>query len=140
MSDEQDIQDMIDHKQGLAIADLLGLKLKPNGRYDTNVEYGDKSPIGLALTVKRVLAEAEEAEQPIEFVKTVTKEDLCEDWFCYDPKDIPDTLGGLVYQRGETQGVIQIQADGSYYVICCNEDICTKNLLEAVTFLGEKWL
>ena len=43
---------------GNAYIDLVGLKLKPNGRVDTS--WGDKTPQGLALTVMRITDETRE--------------------------------------------------------------------------------
>ena len=40
-------------ERGQAIADLLGLKFKKNARVDTLI--GDKTRIGLALTIERLL-------------------------------------------------------------------------------------
>ncbi len=40
---------------GLKIMELLFLKLDSQGRVDTN--GGDKTPLGLALTVKRIFEE-----------------------------------------------------------------------------------
>ena len=41
---------------GLEVIELLGLKVKENGRVDTS--GGDKTPVGLALTLKRIFDEA----------------------------------------------------------------------------------
>jgi hypothetical protein len=41
--------------RGLLLAEVLGLKQKPNGRYDTT--WGDKTPLGLYLTVQRIIEE-----------------------------------------------------------------------------------
>ena len=40
-------------KMGLEIIELLGLKVKANGRVDT--AWGDKSPLGLVLTLKGIM-------------------------------------------------------------------------------------
>jgi hypothetical protein len=40
---------------GDKLIDILGLKVKRNGRVDTN--WGDKTPEGLARTVQRILEE-----------------------------------------------------------------------------------
>lgn len=45
---------------GNEIIKLLSLKLKENGRVDTNIEFGDKTPLGLGKTVIRLLEEAKE--------------------------------------------------------------------------------
>jgi hypothetical protein len=42
-------------KIGAALIDLLGLKVKKNGRVDTS--WGDKTPLGLYLTIQRVMGE-----------------------------------------------------------------------------------
>ena len=44
----------VDEEQatGEEIAKELGLKLKKNGRY--NMAHGDKTPIGLCRTIKRI--------------------------------------------------------------------------------------
>jgi hypothetical protein len=41
--------------KGMRLIEVLGLKLKRNGRVDTS--WGDKTPYGLALTVKRIVEE-----------------------------------------------------------------------------------
>lgn len=41
-------------EQGKQIIKLLGLRVKQNGRVDT--EWGDKTPLGLALTLLRILS------------------------------------------------------------------------------------
>ncbi len=46
------------HRRGQAIAELLGLELKKNGRYDTT--WGDKTPLGLYLTVRRFVEDEHE--------------------------------------------------------------------------------
>jgi len=38
---------------GESLINMLNLKVKKNGRVDTS--WGDKTPLGLALSVKRVL-------------------------------------------------------------------------------------
>jgi len=38
---------------GEKLIEVLNLKVKKNGRVDT--EWGDKTPLGLALTVERIL-------------------------------------------------------------------------------------
>jgi len=43
------------HKGGKALANLLHLKKNKNGRYDTS--WGDKTELGLYLTIKRVVEE-----------------------------------------------------------------------------------
>lgn len=45
-------QAIIYHNMGLELIQLLGLKVKKNGRVDTS--WGDKSPEGLARTVERI--------------------------------------------------------------------------------------
>ena len=40
-------------KTGKRLIEILGLKVKANGRVDTT--WGDKTPLGLALTVERIL-------------------------------------------------------------------------------------
>lgn len=45
---------------GNRLITLLDLRVKDNGRVDTNI--GDKTPVGLARTVKRLLEEAEKGE------------------------------------------------------------------------------
>ena len=42
-----------DHNIGVNLVALLNLKLKPNGRVDT--AWGDKTPVGLARTVRRIM-------------------------------------------------------------------------------------
>ncbi len=47
---------MTDHQAmdiGQAIIELLGLTVKPNGRVDT--QWGDKTPLGLYLTLRRFM-------------------------------------------------------------------------------------
>lgn len=41
------------HERGLYLARLLGIKRKANGRYDT--AWGDKTAVGLFLTLRRVI-------------------------------------------------------------------------------------
>ena len=43
--------------KGMELIDLLGLKVKPNGRVDT--EGGDKTPLGLFLTVESFMEKAQ---------------------------------------------------------------------------------
>ena len=43
-------------KRGLDIIRLLGLKLKRNGR--VNTQWGDKTPLGLYLTLDRIINNA----------------------------------------------------------------------------------
>lgn len=45
---------------GNKLIELLDLRVKDNGRVDTS--GGDKTPVGLARTVKRLIAEAEKGE------------------------------------------------------------------------------
>jgi len=52
------VSDMQQDK-GLELIDLLGLKVKANGRVNTS--WGDKSDMGLYLTVKRFIEESEAA-------------------------------------------------------------------------------
>lgn len=57
---EQDLcreldEDNEDTSIGLSLIAILQLKVKPNGRVDT--KWGDKTPMGLARTVKRILEE-----------------------------------------------------------------------------------
>jgi len=40
-------------EKGKKLAELLDLKIKENGRYDTT--WGDKTPLGLFLTVQRII-------------------------------------------------------------------------------------
>jgi hypothetical protein len=49
-------QEKKDITVGEKLIAVLGLKVKSNGRVDT--AWGDKTPLGLALTVKRILEEA----------------------------------------------------------------------------------
>ena len=42
-----------DHSIGVNLIALLDLKLKTNGRVDT--AWGDKTPVGLARTVRRIM-------------------------------------------------------------------------------------
>ena len=42
---------------GLQLIEVLQLKIKPNGRVDTR--WGDKTPLGLALTVRRLIEETD---------------------------------------------------------------------------------
>jgi hypothetical protein len=48
-----DTEDDVATKVGKNIIELLNLKVKKNGRVDT--AWGDKTPAGLARTVKRAL-------------------------------------------------------------------------------------
>lgn len=41
---------------GLKLIEVLGLKVKKNGRVDTS--WGDKTPVGLALTVESIVEES----------------------------------------------------------------------------------
>lgn len=45
---------------GQRLIKLLDLRVKENGRVDTDI--GDKTPVGLARTVKRLIEEAEKGE------------------------------------------------------------------------------
>lgn len=45
---------------GRDIINLLGLHYNADGKYDTS--WGDKHPMGLYLTIKRVIEEGEERE------------------------------------------------------------------------------
>jgi len=51
---------------GLRIIELLGLKQKGNGRVDTS--GGDKSPVGLARTLRRELDRAEPGSDCFDFI------------------------------------------------------------------------
>lgn len=46
-------EDRKDHMIGVNLIALLDLKLKRNGRVDT--AWGDKTPVGLARTVRRIM-------------------------------------------------------------------------------------
>jgi hypothetical protein len=46
----------IDSEIGMSIATCLSLTQKPNGRFDTL--WGDKTPAGLARTIKRIIEES----------------------------------------------------------------------------------
>ena len=53
---------MTEKQIGLGIIQLLGLKRKANGRVDT--EWGDKTPIGLVRTLKRVIEDKRSSPRP----------------------------------------------------------------------------
>ncbi len=42
---------------GLLLIKILHLKVKRNGRVDT--QWGDKTPLGLSLTIRRLIEEAD---------------------------------------------------------------------------------
>lgn len=48
------------HKLGEKLIEVLGLRMKSNGRVNTT--WGDKTPLGLYLTVQRVIDEAKESK------------------------------------------------------------------------------
>ena len=50
---DTDSQDMVSEIIGKNIAELLNLKLKSNGRYNT--EWGDKTAIGLYYCIQRII-------------------------------------------------------------------------------------
>lgn len=45
------------HAAGEELIRVLGLRVKLNGRVDLKEHYGDKTPMGLARTVERILIE-----------------------------------------------------------------------------------
>jgi hypothetical protein len=51
--EERATKDSEDHNIGVNLIALLGLKLKSNGRVDT--KWGDKTPKGLARTVRSIM-------------------------------------------------------------------------------------
>ena len=54
----KELQNHVDnsgHELGLKLIEILQLKVKSNGRVETT--WGDKTPPGLALTVKRIMSE-----------------------------------------------------------------------------------
>lgn len=50
-------QDVNNIELGLRIVDLLGIRVNKNGRINTS--WGDKTHLGLALTIKRVIEDHE---------------------------------------------------------------------------------
>ncbi len=60
-------------KLGNQLIELLSLKVKSNGRVDTS--EGDKTPIGLALTIMRKVDESDYKTQTLEDIaKNMKKE------------------------------------------------------------------
>jgi hypothetical protein len=51
------ITDTERERRGRMLAAVLQLRMKPNGRYDTT--WGDKTPVGLFVTVERILTVGE---------------------------------------------------------------------------------
>ena len=49
----KDLDSRRDHLIGVNLIGLLDLKIKRNGRVDT--AWGDKTPVGLARTVRRIM-------------------------------------------------------------------------------------
>jgi hypothetical protein len=47
-------------KIGETLIEVLGLRVKSNGRVNTT--WGDKTPLGLYLTVQRIIDEARESK------------------------------------------------------------------------------
>tara|TARA_R110001592_G_scaffold111525_3_gene308772 strand:- start:7844 stop:8362 length:519 start_codon:yes stop_codon:yes gene_type:complete len=55
-ADYSEVNEEIESCQGRMVIDMLGLRLKPNGRVD--MVGGDKTPLGLVRTLRRVVQEA----------------------------------------------------------------------------------
>lgn len=47
------VREKVNEKTGNDLIEILQLKIKKNGRVDTT--WGDKTPLGLALTVQRII-------------------------------------------------------------------------------------
>lgn len=81
---------------GKAIAELLGLQKNERERYDTTI--GDKTPLGLYLTLKRYIEDDDVLEPETEEIEDDDKEDVVE-----EPTEEKKTDEGIVPEDSDSE-------------------------------------